>query len=207
MQVKLLDHTRLSNAVVAARTCWDSFHKGGNYQIPTDEITEDDKSLLERLNFKLKHQSVMEHIVYNFSIKGISRACLQELARHRIASYSVKSTRYTLKELKDLPAPNYNDLSNYAKYIVLTQNFEIDKASIDALYNLSKQVRRGVSLDILKYNVPECYKTDLVWTINVRSLSNFFNLRLSKSAHPEIRELAGKVKEALPTSHQFLFRE
>jgi len=26
---------------------------------------------------------------------------LQELARHRIASLSVKSTRYTLKELKD----------------------------------------------------------------------------------------------------------
>jgi hypothetical protein len=55
----------------------------------------------DRVGNKYRHASILEHVTYNFSIEGISRACLQELARHRMASLSVKSTRYTLKELKD----------------------------------------------------------------------------------------------------------
>lgn len=55
----------------------------------------------------LKHYSNLntekyeEHISYNFDISEVSRALLQELARHRISSFSVKSSRYTLGELKD----------------------------------------------------------------------------------------------------------
>ena len=101
MEVKLLEHTKLSNSVRAGRTCWDSFHKGGCYTSPTDAITETDREFLSRIINKHKHGSIAEHLVYSFDIAGISRACLTELARHRIASYSVKSTRYTLKELKD----------------------------------------------------------------------------------------------------------
>lgn len=101
MKVKLLDNTHLSNAVIGARTCWDSFHLGGLYENPTDDISEKDKELLLRLIFKNKHESISEHIVYTFNLIDVPRYVLQELARHRIASYSVKSTRYTLKELKD----------------------------------------------------------------------------------------------------------
>lgn len=100
MKVKLLDNTHLSNAVIGARTCWDSFHLGGLYENPTDDISEKDKELLLRLIFKNKHESISEHIVYTFNLLDVPRYVLQELARHRIASYSVKSTRYsTSKEL------------------------------------------------------------------------------------------------------------
>lgn len=98
MEVKLLEHTKLSNAVIGARTCYDSFNKGGNYHIATDDITEADKNLLNTLINVKKHSSISEHIIYIFNIKGISRLVLQELARHRIASYSVKSSRYVLKK-------------------------------------------------------------------------------------------------------------
>ena len=67
MEVKLLDHTKLSNAVIGARTCWNSFHKGGNYDTPTDDITDEDKELLERLLFKNKHKSIAEHCVVVFT--------------------------------------------------------------------------------------------------------------------------------------------
>ena len=100
MNVKLLEHTHLSSAVIAARTCWNSFHKGGNYREPTDDISEADKELLQRLLFKNKHESVFESIYYCFNIQDITRFVLVELSRHRIASYSVESTRYTTaKEL------------------------------------------------------------------------------------------------------------
>ena len=47
------------------------------------------------------HESVLEHINLTYSIKGISRALLQELARHRHISLSVESTRHTLKKILD----------------------------------------------------------------------------------------------------------
>lgn len=99
MKIKLLEHTKLSNIVIGARTCYDSFSKGGNYDIPTDDITEEDKGLLNTLINVKSHNSISEHVVYVFNIKGISRLNLIELSRHRLASYSVKSSRYVLKSL------------------------------------------------------------------------------------------------------------
>lgn len=75
---------------------------------------EKDKELIERVGNKNKHSSTLEHIVYSFEIDGISRACLQELARHRMASLSVKSSRYTLKELKQ--ETNISNLFNPRDY-------------------------------------------------------------------------------------------
>ena len=94
MEVTLMHNTPLDICAYAIRTCWQSFDK-------SDEGGEKDKALIDRVGNKYKHSSTLEHLVYTFYIKGISRALLQELARHRVASLSVKSTRYTLKELKN----------------------------------------------------------------------------------------------------------
>lgn len=94
MQVTLLHSTPLEVCARAIRTCWDSHSK-------SDCGGEIDKDLIHRIGNINKHKSTLEHLYYNFEIIGISRACLQELARHRMASLSVKSTRYTLKELKN----------------------------------------------------------------------------------------------------------
>ena len=55
--------------------------------------------------------------------------------------------------------------------------------------------------------MPECYKTELTWSINARSLQNFLSLRSSKSALWEIRELAYKIFEILPMEHKFIFED
>jgi len=94
MKVTLLQHTPLEVCAHAIRTCWQSFNK-------SDCGGEKDKELIDRVGNRYKHSSTLEHLVYTFYIQGISRAVLQELARHRMASLSVKSTRYTLKELKE----------------------------------------------------------------------------------------------------------
>ena len=39
------------------------------------------------------HNSILEHASLTFEISGISRACLAQLTRHRIASFSVESQR------------------------------------------------------------------------------------------------------------------
>ena len=63
------------------------------------------------------------------------------------------------------------------------------------------------SLDIVKYCLPECYKTELTWSVNARSLQNFLSLRSSKSALWEIRNLSLKLYESLPQEHKFIFED
>ena len=92
MRVELLEYTSLGLTDKAISKCWDKPAKSVDHMLER----------MERVGIKNKHSSTLEHISYTFDIDGISRACLQELARHRHASLSVKSTRYTLtQELKD----------------------------------------------------------------------------------------------------------
>ncbi len=198
MEVKLLHYTPLIVCTNAIRTCWQSFDK-------SDNGGEKDRELIDRVGNKFKHASTLEHLNYNFYIKGISRALLQELARHRMASLSVKSTRYTLKELKNEPEFSTSDINRAEKYLVFTNVAIVDEMSIKALENLRKVLVEGISNDKAKYCLPESYKTELTWSINARSLQNFLGLRSSKSALWEIRELAKKIYDALPDDHKYLF--
>ncbi|MBM0637538.1 FAD-dependent thymidylate synthase [Campylobacter sp. VicNov18] len=198
MQITLLFHTPISVCSHAIRTCWQSFDKG-------DCGGEKDKELIDRVGNKFKHASTLEHLSYTFYIQGISRACLQEVSRHRHTSPSVKSTRYTLKELRKENEFKTEDFENAKRYLVLCGNKEVDNASIKALENLRSILQKNISLDIAKYCLPESYKTELTLTINARSLQNFISLRSSKSALWEIRKLANALFEALPQDHKFIF--
>ncbi len=198
MQITLLHHTPLNVCAHAIRTCWQSFENG-------DEGGEKDRALIDRVGNKFKHASTLEHLVYTFYIQGVSRALLQELARHRMASPSVKSTRYTLKELKECEPFAEDDFAAAQRFIVLTDNAQVDSASIKALNALQAILKSGVSNDIAKYALPESYKTELTWTINARSLQNFLHLRSNKAALWEIRDMAHNIYEILPREHQYLF--
>jgi len=198
MQVTLHHHTPLVICSDAIRTCWQSFDK-------SDNGGEVDRALIDRVGNKFKHASTLEHIVYNFYVAGISRALLQELARHRMASLSVKSTRYTLKELKDEEPFSIDHHERASKYLVMTDVPIVDEMSIRALENLRVVLIQGISNDRAKYCLPESYKTELTWTINARSLQNFISLRSDKAALWEIRDLANMVYATLPQEHQYLF--
>jgi len=229
-EVKLLHFTPLWVGSDGTRTCWDSgeksdtvfFKEEWNYDdmtlVPCSreehseyQMGEADKALIDRVGNKYKHASTLEHLYYNFHIKGISRACLQELARHRIASPSVKSTRYTLKELKS--EEQFNDFDNEfdfkraSKYVVWTGNHDVDITIFFMLEDLRDLIAKGISNDIAKFALPEAYKTELAWSINARSLQNFLALRTNKAALWEIRELAYEVYDQIPQEHKFLFED
>ena len=89
----LLHATPLYLASHGARTCWDSHAK-------SDNGGPADCDLIDRVGNKFRHASILEHLNYSFYIEGMSRACLQELSRHRHTSPSVKSSRYTISELR-----------------------------------------------------------------------------------------------------------
>lgn len=210
MKVELLHHTPLEICVEAIRTCHESF---GN----SDDMGPKDCALVTRVGNQMKHSSTLEHLNYNFRLQDFSRALLQELARHRIASISVKSTRYTLKELENeepfidyyshTDTPENIDIDRVAKYCVLTENDEINNIIAIALENLRWLKAQKVPNDIAKFAIPDAYKTRCIWTINARSLQNFLSLRTPPTAMWEIRKLAYAIYEALPKEHRYIFEE
>lgn len=112
-QVILLQHTGIGTSEYAARTCYDSFESSENKYIQSlheqlelgntsvdGEIHQVNNlphsNLLDQLAWTHFHHSILEHANLTYLIKGTSRGVLQEHARHRIQSISVRSTRYTL---------------------------------------------------------------------------------------------------------------
>ncbi len=194
MRVKLLFHTPLSILSYAARISHESNEK--DFESATDNISEKDIKLIQKL-IDLGHTSPFEHILYNLEIYDLSRAALQELARHRMASYTVRSTRFVLKKL--IKNENLQDA-----LIKITP--DIDEANLETLKKTVEFLKKYPN-DISKYSIPEALKTHLVMSINARSLMNFFKLRSSPKALKEMRVLSHNIFKVLPKSHTFIFEK
>lgn len=136
------------------------------------------------------HTSVVEHVSATFRIEGISRSCLAQLTRHRMASFSVMSQRYCEIVGGDwyVVPPSVVEAGEEVGFCA-----EMDKAAKAYRRLLAKNVKK----EDARFLLPEATKTNLVMTINVRSLMNFLSLRLDKSAQWEIRELANAMVQAL----------
>jgi len=192
VEVKLLDHTKLSNAVIAGRTAWNSFKPGkGYYEEATNDITKTDTEFLQRLVLKYKHESVVEQITYVLSIKEVSRAFLQQWSRSRHISQTVKSTRYNKPKEMALKALDDPELTKYVeKYFKgLVERFSY------------------LSIDEIKYAYPEAVLTDLVVQMNARELRHLFELRTKRSAMKEYRNVMHAIYDVLPEQHKFLYKD
>lgn len=135
------------------------------------------------------HTSVLEHASATFRIEGISRACLAQLTRHRIASYSVESQRYCEAGRGDW----------YVTPLALEgDELEAYRASMEAaMAAYEDALAHGVRKEDARYLLPMATKTNLVMTINARSLQNLLSLRLAPAAQWEIRELAADMEKEL----------
>lgn len=139
---------------------------------------------------KAGHMSVFEHASATLKIEGISRACLAQLTRHRIASYSVTSQRYC--------EVGGNDWYVTPPSVVGTDaELRFRAQTSDAMWSYRAAIDEGMKPEDARYLLPEATKTSLVMTINARSLQNFLTLRLDSHAQWEIRSLAAEVEWVL----------
>ena len=139
-KVFLMQETGVGAAEFAGRTAYDSFNASENDairkmdQLLSSEDTDfsdqrfddykkdindtEDAELLDKLAWTYFHHSVLEHASMSFLIKGMSRGVLQELARHRIASYTIRSTRYTMGAVLNAFNASKNDLSSGRNWFI-----------------------------------------------------------------------------------------
>lgn len=164
----------LKKLEAAGRTCYKSENK----------MTEDSAANFVRNLIKRGHESVLEHISITVRIitdRGISH----EIVRHRLASYSQESTRYC----------NYKD-----KEIEFVLPYDIDpETKIFDYWKLSCQasetdykvlIAEGVAPQTARSVLPNCLKTELVMTCNLREWRHFFKMRCAPGAHPDMKYLA-----------------
>ena len=172
-------------AALAALTC----HANTNREfIPAD--------VLGRI-IKAGHESILEHINLTYSIKGISRALLQEVARHRHISLSVESTRHTLKKYLNEPGGKMKLYAMIpAKFHTALEDFFYTAEGSPYLPN-----------DELKYYLPEFFPTNLVLTSNIRELRHILSLRTAPAALKEFRDLARGMYEAVPEQYKYLLKD
>ena len=180
MIVKLLSYT--DNAVElcasAGRTCYSD--KPAHKIIGKGSPEKTLKPIIE-----MGHHSVIEHAVYTFSISGVSRALSHQLVRHRIASFSQQSQRYvSMEDVEYVIPPAIRSNPQALK----TYNDVLNKIR-DAYTDISKIVPQ----EDARYILPNATPTNIVVTMNARSLLNFFSLRCCNRAQWEIRELAEKM--------------
>jgi len=142
------------------------------------------------------HTSVIEHTSFTFAISDVSRSLTHQLVRHRIASYAQQSQRYV-----NFNEPNYVTPPKIAKNKKMKEAFDETMQSIWYQYN--KLLELGIPAEDSRYVLPNAACTNVVVTMNARSLLNFFELRCCLHAQWEIRRLANKmlqeVKKVAPT--------
>lgn len=212
MKVTLLSGDALprmvENAVLGALTCTGNEERIKEYD-PVKFLT----SLVER-----GHESVIEHINLTFRVEGISRALLQELARHRHISLSVRSTRYTLgkmaldpkwldkvtaemKEILSLAATRYSQRK--------LDNVGVEYVESAAVRVLEALNYSGVSKlpDLGKYFLPDVFPTAFMLTLNARELRHIFKLRSRPEALHEFQYLTKALYDAIPEDYRGLFKD
>ena len=176
----------LANIAAAGRVCYQSESK-----------SEDAAFVRKRI--KQGHESVLEH--EKISVRIIcDRGVSHELVRHRIASYSQESTRYCNyskgkfgSELTFI-RPYWDDRSIRAEMIRLRACWQ--EACLNAEWSYKKMIDMGCTPEAARAVLPNCLKTEIVMTANLREWRHFFKLRCAPAAHPDMRIIANMLLTA-----------
>lgn len=164
-----------------------------------EELTQSSENELQAILsevLKFGHTSVIEHTTFSFAISGVSRSLTHQLVRHRIASYAQQSQRYV-----NLEEPSYVTPPKIKKDQSLRKAYDDTMNTIWEQYNALLKI--GIPAEDARYVLPNATCTNIIVSMNARSLLNFFELRCCLHAQWEIRQLAQKmlsiVKELAPT--------
>lgn len=220
-KVKLLRYTPDGEKLIAtaAKLCYSPV---GIDQIEENLNDENIESFLNLL-IDLNHESPIEHISFTFAAEGVSRTLTHQLVRHRIGSFSQQSQRYVRLDQFEYIVPPAIEKNGEAKEIFLEAMKE-DQENYDRIGSIlfkdhyktyieegfdEKEARSRAekqSIEDARYVFPNACETKIVFTMNARTLLNFFRLRTCNRAQWEIRQLAMLMLKELKKVYPVLFR-
>lgn len=218
MKVTLISNTPNPEKTIAcaAKLCYANTTIGELY----DGLTEEKSASFVEMLATLGHESPIEHVSFTFGIEGVSRSLLAQITRHRIASFSVQSQRYVKKDKLSFVIPPEIEKNEQAKELFL-KTMEDDLKSYNEITDILQQkhyedfINQGISekksktiaekkaIEDARFVLPNACDTQMIVTMNARSLLNFFKHRCCNRAQWEIKAVADEmlklVCEVAPT--------
>ena len=217
MKVSLIAYTLDPEMVVAAaaKTCYTT----KTIDELMDNLVEESAEQFIDMLGNIGHESPIEHASFTFAIEGVSRSLLAQITRHRIASYSVRSQRYVSEKAFGYVTPP--EIAADPEALAIYQEaMAADQAAYDKIVasltkrhtqtfldegmdpKKAKSAARMKAQEDARFVLPNACETQMVVTMNARSLLNFFRHRCCNRAQWEIRDLACQmltlVREAAP---------
>ena len=207
-KVYLLTHTPFPEHTIAsaAKLCYSSSDIAGLRENLTDESAAKFVEMLSEIG----HESPIEHASFTFGIEGVSRSLLAQITRHRMASFSVKSQRYvregafeyvTPPEIANIPEAKaiYDEImaEDQKKYDRLAEILK--EKHIKTFIEEGKDEKTAARLaekkaiEDARFVLPNACETQMIMTMNARSLHNFFKHRCCNRAQWEIKDIADQM--------------
>ncbi len=180
------------------------------------EISEADIKLIKYLA-EHKHMSPFRHVVFSFTLEGVSEVVCRQLYKHQVGC------AFTSGEFREA-ATTWNEISG--RYIQFDPEFhvpetfreqssnnkqaslegsvveenqkaqELYKKSLSKSYDTYKQLlSMGVCREQARMVMPLCFKNSIIWTASLEAVVNFIQLRDHDGAQLEIRKLARAIGE------------
>jgi thymidylate synthase, flavin-dependent len=221
MKVELLQYTPEPEKTVsaAAKLCYSS---AGIDDI-MDNLSEDKVEKFLGMLVSMGHESPIEHVNFTFGAEGISRVLTHQLVRHRIASYSQQSQRYVkLEQFEYIIPPQIDGVPEAKEKFISAMEYDnrCYNELVDLLYkrNYEKLTAQGksekqamsqaekISIEDARYVFPNACETKIIFTMNARTLYNFFSHRCCNRAQWEIHALADEMLKKVKGVAPVLFK-
>lgn len=166
-----------------------------------------------------KHMSPFRHVVFSFTLEGISEVVCRQLYKHQVGC------AYTSGEFRE-SATTWNEISG--RYVEFEPEFHIPEAfrkqhksnkqaslenelvednekakeiylkGLESAYNSYKALLAlGVCKEQARLLMPLSFKNSLVWTASLEAVVHFVKLRDHEGAQLEIRNLARAIHKLI----------
>ena len=169
-----------------------------------------DKGLLRYL-WKMEHHSPFESVNLTFDVK-VPQPIAKQILRHRSASFSEYSLRYS-QAIDEMYMPivwRQQGVKNHqgsGEPFDFHKNMHIsglvEEAYSKCLDTYRYLISQGVSREQARFVLPLANYTLLTFTVDLRNLFHFLNLRLHEHAQQEIRVYAEAIHDMLNDHEDF----
>lgn len=203
----------LTQAEIEADRCQD--HASATILRKSGRLKVADAGLISYLA-RNRHGTPFEMVQFKFRVRcpiGVAR----EWQRHRIGSFNEVSTRYVEMEPEFYVPPldamrrQTGKAGHYTMESMTADEAKAPLARFRLIYELlystyCNLLKDGVAKELARNVLPLGLMTEFIWSVNLRSLTNFLSLRTADNALLEIRTEAKQVEshvaQVVPVAYQ-----
>lgn len=185
MKIDILQYTKdyLDLLYLAGRGCY-------GLEYLTDESHYEKAKFIRNL-VKNQHESVLEHGIITIQIIGCSRTFMSKITRHRLASFSIKSTQFVNHQNFDFKPLESKNIKAQNDYLYLMDYINKKYKRFITDYNIPIYIAREI--------LPNACLTNITMTTNFREWRHIIKIRQTIKETSEIRNFAIEIKGLFQT--------